>query len=337
MRPRAFLRTTEFLWQEGHTAHATEKEAREETLRMLEVYTDFAVNETAIPVIPGKKTEREKFAGAVDSFTIEAMMGNGWALQSGTTHYLGTNFARAFDTKFLDENNEQQYVHQTSWGVSTRLIGGVIMAHGDADGLRLPPRIAPVQVVIVPISKEDSRSRVMEACSAIGDGLRKRGVRVELDDRDGLSPGFKFNHWEVRGVPVRLEVGPRDLDSDQVVVSPRNRPGSEGKSSLGLLDLDDSVPRLLERIQAEMLQEATERRDARMYTVDSYEEFLEAFPSSPGFYTVWWDGGSEEEERLQAETMATVRCIPSDQPGGRGRCFMTGRDTGTKAIIARAY
>jgi prolyl-tRNA synthetase len=337
MRPRAFLRTTEFLWQEGHTAHATEKDAREETLRMLEVYTDFAVNDAAIPVIPGKKTEREKFAGAVDSFTIEAMMGNGWALQSGTTHYLGTNFARAFETRFLDENNEQQYVHQTSWGVSTRLIGGVIMAHGDADGLRLPPRIAPVQVVIVPISREDSRSRVLEACSAIGDGLRQRGVRVELDDRDGLSPGFKFNHWEVRGVPVRLEVGPRDLDSDQVVVSPRNRPGSEGKSPLGLRDLDDSVPRMLERIQAEMLQEATERRNARMYTVDTYEEFLEVFPSRPGFYTVWWDGSGEDEERLQAETKATVRCIPSDQPGGRGKCFMTGRDTGTKAIIARAY
>ncbi|MCK4672289.1 MAG: proline--tRNA ligase, partial [Candidatus Aegiribacteria sp.] len=199
MRPRAFLRTTEFLWQEGHTAHANEKEAREETLRMLGVYEDFARNVAAIPVIQGRKTEREKFAGSVASYTIEAMMGNGWALQSGTTHYLGTNFAKAFNTMYLDSSNEQKYVHQSSWGVSTRLIGGLIMVHGDENGLRLPPRLAPVQVVIVPILKDATREETMRTAERIASELKNRGIRVELDDREGMSPGFKFNYWEVRG------------------------------------------------------------------------------------------------------------------------------------------
>jgi prolyl-tRNA synthetase len=337
LRPRAFIRTTEFLWQEGHTAHASEEEAREETLRMLDVYTDFAVNDAAIPVIPGRKTEREKFAGAVDSYTIEAMMGNGWALQSGTTHYLGTNFAKVFDTKFLDENNEQQYVHQTSWGVSTRLIGGVIMAHGDENGLRLPPKIAPIQVVIIPIAKDDTRATVLEACASIRDELVSRNIRVELDEREGISPGFKFNHWEVRGVPLRIEIGPRDLEEGHATLSPRNRPGRDGKSTLGLADIATGIPVLLDRIQSEMLAEATAKRDSMMYTVDTYDDFRKVFEKQPGFYTVWWDGSTEDEELLQSETRATVRCIPMDQPGGTGRCFLTGRETGKKAIIARAY
>ncbi|OPL17826.1 MAG: proline--tRNA ligase [Candidatus Aegiribacteria sp. MLS_C] len=338
MRPRAFLRTTEFLWQEGHTAHATEEEAREETLRMLRIYADFAENVAAIPVIPGKKTEREKFAGAVDSYTIEAMMGNGWALQSGTSHYLGTNFARVFETTFLDSGNEQQYVHQTSWGVSTRLVGGVIMVHGDGNGLRLPPRLAPVQVVIIPIARdESSRARVLEAASALRESLKIRGVRTELDDSEGSSPGYKFNYWEVRGVPLRLEIGPRDLEEGQVTASPRNDPGREGKFSIPLASLPEDVPGILDRIQSEMLLEARRHMEENTHTVDTLAEFSESIAERPGFYSVWWDGGPEEEEELQRETKATVRCIPLDQPEGTGRCIMTGRKTGTRVILARAY
>jgi prolyl-tRNA synthetase len=338
MRPRAFLRTTEFLWQEGHTAHADEKEAREETLKMLQVYADFAENVAAIPVIRGRKTEREKFAGAVDSYTIEAMMSNGWALQSGTTHYLGTNFAKAFDTMYLDSNNEQQFVHQTSWGVSTRLVGGVIMVHGDENGLRLPPRLAPVQVVIVPIAREESaRAEVMLAVDTIATSLKDKGVRVEIDDREGLSPGFKFNYWEVRGVPLRLEIGPRDLEEGHVMVSPRNKPGRDGKFTISLDSLADRIPALLEEIQNEMFEEAARKRDARTYSVDTLEEFRKAIVDRPGFYEVWWDADSEDEAKLQQETKATVRCIPLEQPGGTGKCIMTGRDTDTRVILARAY
>ncbi len=338
MRPRAFLRTTEFLWQEGHTAHANEKEAREETLRMLNVYADFAENVAAIPVIPGRKTEREKFAGAVDSYTIEAMMGNGWALQSGTSHYLGTNFARVFDTMFLDSSNEQQFVHQTSWGVSTRLVGAVIMAHGDENGLRLPPLLAPVQVVIVPIARDDSaRAEVMTVVERIRDDLDKKGVRVEVDDREGMSPGFKFNYWEVRGVPLRLEIGPRDLKEGHVMASQRNRPGRDSKFTISLDSLLDSIPETLTRIQSEMFDEATRKQDSRTYTVENLDDFREAIVSKPGFYDVWWDGSTEDEARLQQETKATVRCIPLEQPGSSGKCFMTGRETNTRVIIARAY
>ena len=338
MRTRPFLRTTEFLWQEGHTAHATEEEAREETMRMLGVYQDFAREEAAIPVIAGLKTESEKFAGAVDTYAIEAMMRNGWALQSGTSHYLGTNFARAFDTKFLDSDNEQKYVHQTSWGVSTRLVGALIMAHGDDHGLRLPPNLAPVQTVIVPIFRsDDDRTRVMEKAEEIRGRLADAGVRVELDDTEGASPGFKFNHWEVRGVPLRLELGPRDLEEGHVMASPRNRPGREGKFTIPMEGLADRVVERLEAIQAEMLADATEYRDSRTYEIDSYDQLVQQLPQKPGFYRVWWDGGDEEELRMKEETKATVRCIPLDQPGGSGKCFITGRETDRKALVARAY
>ena len=338
MRPRAFLRTTEFLWQEGHTAHADEKEAREETLRMLNVYADFARNVAAIPVIPGRKTEREKFAGAVDSYTIEAMMGNGWALQSGTSHYLGTNFARVFETMYLDSSNEQQFVHQTSWGVSTRLVGAVIMAHGDENGLRLPPELAPVQVVIVPIARDETaRADVMTVVERIRDDLDKKGIRVEVDDREGMSPGFKFNHWEVRGVPLRLEIGPRDLEEGHVMASQRNRPGRDSKFTISLDSIVDSIPGILERIQSEMFEEAIQKRDSRTYTAENLDDFREAIVSKPGFYNVWWDGDTEDEARLQKETKATVRCIPLEQREGTGKCFMTGRETNTRVIIARAY
>lgn len=337
MRPRAFLRTTEFLWQEGHTAHANEEEAREETLRMLGVYEDFARNVAAIPVIPGKKTEREKFAGAVASYTIEAMMGNGWALQSGTSHYLGTNFAKAFNTMYLDSNNEQKYVHQSSWGVSTRLIGGLIMVHGDENGLRLPPRLAPVQAVIVPILKDASREETMGIAEKIASELKNSGIRVKLDDREGMSPGFKFNYWEVRGVPLRLEIGPRDIEEGFVMLSPRNNPGRDGKFKVPLDTVINELPGLLDKIQEEMLNEATAKLNERTYTVESFEEFSKAIKEQPGFYSVWWDGDTDDEIRLQQETKATVRCIPLDQPGGSGRCIMTGRETDVKVILARAY
>jgi len=338
MRPRAFLRTTEFLWQEGHTAHATEAEARAETMRMLGVYRDFAHENAAIPVIPGRKTDREKFAGAVETYSIEAMMGNGWALQSGTSHYLGTNFAKAFNTRYLDENNEQQFVHQSSWGVSTRLVGAVIMVHGDDSGLRLPPDLAPVQVVLVPIHKTDSeREQVMSAACRIRDELAGAGVRVRLDDRTTVSPGFKFNHWEVRGVPLRFELGPRDLASRVVTGSARNRPGRDAKFTIGFDSLLAETTAKLRTIQDELLDEARSRQDSMTWEAATYDEFKARFESESGFCQVWWNGSSEDEERLQQETKATIRCIPLDQEPGEGPCFMTGRKAVHRAIVARAY
>jgi prolyl-tRNA synthetase len=338
LRPRPFLRTTEFLWQEGHTAHASEEDAVQETMRMLEVYTDFMHNVAAIPVIPGKKTRKEKFAGAVDTYTIESMMGNGWALQGGTSHYLGTNFAKAFDTRFLDSENRRQFVHQTSWGVTTRLVGAVIMVHGDEHGLKLPPMLAPVQVVIVPIAKKDTeKTEVTETTNKLSDELKKHGIRVKVDNREGMSPGFKFNHWEVRGVPLRLELGPRDLAEGHVMASPRNKPGREGKFTIPMEGIADTVKTVLTNIQSEMLASALEFRNNHIYDVESYNEFKQRLPAQPGFYRVWWDGSSEDEARIQEETKATVRCIPLEQRPGSGICFLTGRKTSTTAIVARAY
>ncbi|MFO7627882.1 MAG: proline--tRNA ligase [Candidatus Fermentibacteraceae bacterium] len=335
LRPRAFLRTTEFLWQEGHTAHANEQEAREETMRMLAVYSDFMRDMAAIPVIPGVKTEKERFAGAVDTYTIEAMMGNGWALQGGTSHYLGTNFARVFETTFLDRDNQRQFVHQSSWGVSTRLVGAVIMAHGDGNGLRLPPRIAPVQVVIIPIGMQDPRAaQVIEACETITKELLSMGVRASVDSRDNMSPGFKFNHWEVRGVPLRIEIGPRDLDAGHATLAQRNR---KEKFTLPMAELTGKIPALLNEIHDQMLNEAIDFRESRTFDVETFDEFKRLIPDKPGFYRVWWDGSREDENRIQEETSATVRCIPLEQPGGEGSCFMTGRRTSTRAILARAY
>lgn len=335
MRTRLFLRTTEFLWQEGHTAHATREEATEETLRMLDVYTDFAVNEAAIPVIPGRKSEAEKFAGAVASYTIEAMMKDGKALQSGTSHFLGQNFAKAFEIKFLDENNEQQYAWTTSWGVSTRMVGAIVMTHGDDQGLILPPRLAPIQVVIVPIWRKDhERAAVLEAAQRIYETL-KPSFRCELDNREGVSPGWKFNDWEMRGVPLRLEIGPRDLANQQAMLARRDKPGREGKTVVSLETLPDTVGAMLGEVQASIYRQAVDFRDAHIVDVDHYEDIAEAVQT--GFARVWWAGNREDEARLKEETKATVRCIPLEQPGGSGHCVLTGRPTNEIAILGKAY
>lgn len=339
MRTRLFLRTTEFLWQEGHTAHATEQEAIEETIRMLGVYTDFAVNDAAIPVIQGRKSEREKFAGAIDSYTIEAMTGNGWALQSGTSHFMGQNFAKAFDIKFLNQANELDYAWTTSWGVSTRMVGSIIMAHGDDQGLILPPRLAPFQAVVVPIwRKEAERGTVVEYATRAADTLKAAGVRVKLDVRDELSAGFKFNDWEMRGVPLRIEIGPRDVEQNAVVFARRDLPGKEGKTFGVPLDgAAEATKDMLTTIQAAILQRATVFRDANTHTARNYDEFKQILEGRAGFIRVHWAGASEDEDRIKEETKATIRCFPFDNPEGEGICFYTGKRTDRVAVFARAY
>jgi prolyl-tRNA synthetase len=339
LRTRLFLRTAEFLWQEGHTAHATREEAEEETRRMLDVYADFAINEAAIPVIQGQKSDREKFAGAVATYAIEAMMGNGWALQSGTSHFLGENFARAFDIKFLDQNNEMQYAWTTSWGLSTRMVGAIIMAHGDDQGLMLPPRLAPHQVVIVPIYRTDAeKTAVMPLAHQVFQTLKAAGVRVKLDDRDEVSAGFKYNDWEMRGVPLRIEIGPRDVEKNAVVFARRDMPGKAGKTfGVPVAGLAAATQDMLTTIQAAMLQRATEFRDANTHTVKNYDEFKALIDGTGGFIRVHWAGSSEDEDRIKEETKATVRCYPFDAPEGEGECFYTGKRTSRIAIFARAY
>ena len=339
LRTRLFLRTTEFLWQEGHTAHATQQEAEEETRRMLGVYADFAINEAAIPVIQGKKSDREKFAGAVASYTIEAMMGNGWALQSGTSHFLGQNFGRAFDIKFLNQRNEMDYAWTTSWGLSTRMVGAIIMAHGDDQGLILPQRLAPHQVVIVPIwRKEAERAAVMALANQVSQTLKAAGVRVRLDDRDEVSAGFKFNDWEMRGAPLRIEIGPRDVEQNAVVFARRDILGKEGRTFGHPVEgLADGVRDMLATIQAAMLRRAAEFRDANTRSVKSYDEFKQVLEGPGGFIRVHWAGSGEDEDRIKEETKATIRCFPFDKPEGEGVCFYTGKRTEQVAIFARAY
>lgn len=335
LRTRLFLRTAEFLWQEGHTAHATREEAVEETLRMLGVYADFAIKEAAIPVLPGRKSESEKFAGAVTSYTIEAMMRDGKALQSGTSHFLGQNFARAFDIKFLDENNVQQLAWTTSWGLSTRMVGAIVMAHGDDQGLVLPPRLAPIQVVIVPIwRKEAERVAVLEAARALRQRLQ-RVCRVHLDDRDTASAGWKFNDWEMRGVPLRLELGPRDIINGTVMAARRDQPGREGKTLLSSAEIEMTVPGLLTTLQQAIYQKALAFRDSHIYDVRTYAELQEAVET--GFARAWWAGDREDEARIKEEARATIRCIPLEQPGGTGTCVYTGREAHEVALFGRAY
>jgi prolyl-tRNA synthetase len=339
LRTRPFLRTTEFLWQEGHTAHATEEEAVEETIRMLDVYADFAIRDAAIPVVRGRKSARERFAGAVDTYAIEAMMGNGWALQAGTSHYLGTNFAKGFDIQYVDRDNERKYCHTTSWGLSTRMVGAVIMAHGDDQGLRLPPVLAPTQAVIVPIwRKDEERVRVFEHAERVFAALRGAGVRAKFDTRDDVQPGYKFNDWEMRGVPVRVEIGPRDVEGDAVVLARRDRPGKEGKQfGVPAAAVGEAVIALLSDIQANLLESATAFRDENTRRPTSYDEFRQILDGEGGFLRVHWAGSDEDEDRIKDETKATIRCLPLETPEGEGVCFLTGKRTEQVAIFARAY
>ncbi len=336
LRTKLFLRTLEFYWQEGHTAHATAAEADERTRLMLDVYTDFAVNEAAVPVIPGMKSEMERFAGANETFTIEAMMGDGKALQSGTSHNLGQNFAKAFDIQYLDQNNELQYAWTTSWGLSTRFIGAIIMTHGDDNGLIFPPRLAPYQTVIVPIYKNDEeKTAVLSATNRIQQELTAAGIRVKVDDRENLTPGFKFNDWELRGVPSRIEIGPRDVEKNSVALARRDVPGREGKQFVSQEGLAQTVADLLVDIQQSLLDRATQFRDDNTHDVTNYEEFKTAVAT--GFARVWWAGDNADETRVKEETKATIRCFPLDQPGGSGTCFLTGKPAAKIAIFGRAY
>lgn len=335
MRTRLFLRTLEFYWQEGHTAHATKDEAVEETVRMLNVYTDFAVNEAAVPVIPGRKSETEKFAGASDSYTIEAMMGDTRALQAGTSHFLGQNFAKAFDIQYLDPANQLQHCWTTSWGLSTRFIGAIIMTHGDDQGLVLPPRLAPVQVVIVPIFRSDEeQAKVMPVAEAINKQLG--GFRVKLDARSEVTPGFKFNDWEMRGVPLRIEIGPKDIDNGVATIARRNLPGRAGKSTLPLGDgLAGQVQLVLDEIQAAMLEKARNFRDEHIHEPKDYNDLKNIVQD--GWALAYWCGRTDCEAKVKDETKATTRCMPLDQEESDGTCIVCGEPAKKKVYFARAY
>ncbi len=336
MRTKIFLRTSEFYWQEGHTAHATAEEAEARTRQMLDVYTDFAVNEAAVPVIPGEKSELERFAGADRTYTIEAMMQDGKALQSGTSHNLGQNFARAFDIEYLADDNTLKHCWTTSWGVSTRFVGAIIMTHGDDLGLVLPPRLAPYQVVVVPIyRKDEEREVVLTAVSHLKQTLIAAGIRVHVDNRDHLTPGFKFNDWELRGVPVRIEIGPRDVANNSVALARRDVPGREGKRFVSQDGLAQTVQQLLDDIQANLLARATKFRDDNTHDVTNYDEFQTAVQT--GFAKGWWAGSNDDEQRVKEETKATIRCFPLKQPGGGGTCFYTGKPADKVAIFGRSY
>lgn len=336
LRTRPFLRTAEFLWQEGHTAHATEAEAMEEARRMLDVYSDFCHEVLAVPVVKGIKSARERFAGADETFTIEAMMQNGWALQSGTSHFLGQNFAKAFDVTFQDAEGKRDFVWATSWGVSTRLIGALIMTHSDDAGLVLPPKAAPIQVVVIPVGKSEDLAAVSEAVAPMVAELRAAGLRVHVDGRDNMRPGAKYFEWERKGVPLRLEVGPRDLAKAQFFAKSRIDSQKFGVPFEGLVD---RVVGLMDEIQDALLQAAIERRESRTHVVDSREEFEAILKGETGFIRVPWGGDDEDEKRIADETKATIRCYPLQQaPLAEGTtCPLTGKEAWTWAIFARAY
>jgi prolyl-tRNA synthetase len=336
LRTKMFLRTLEFYWQEGHTAHATAEEAKEETRRMLDVYADFAINEAAVPVIRGVKSEAEKFAGAIQSTTIEAMMGDTRALQAGTSHFLGQNFAKAFDIQYLDANNELQYVWTTSWGLSTRFVGAIIMTHGDDMGLVLPPRLAPIQVVIVPIYRDDSqKSAVMPVVDSVWKELKEAGIRVKVDAREEVTPGFKFHDWEMRGVPLRLEIGPKDVEKGSVVLARRDILGKKGKSFAPRENIAHTVQEMLETVQAALLEKATAFRDSHIHEPKSYDDLKEIVKD--GWAYAWWCGDPACEARVKEDTKASTRCIPYDQEEGHGKCVVCGKDASQKVYFARAY
>ena len=347
LRTRLFLRTTEFQWQEGHTAHSTHEESREEVIRMLDVYRDFAHEIMAVPVIRGIKTDSERFAGAVETRCIEAYMQDGKALQSGTSHDLGQNFGKAFDVMFQNEKGEREYVWQTSWGVSTRLIGALIMSHSDDDGLVLPPKLAPIHVAIVPIfRKDDEKVRVLEAANRIADDLRADGLSVELDDRDGMKPGAKYYEWERKGVPIRVEIGPRDLDEESVMIKMRiselDERGRGKKEKLPMEGLGIAIGRKLDEFQTFLFDRAKKRMDDNTITVENWADFEAAFADDKNLKFVYahWDGTAETETAIKAATKATIRCLPTDGDGPAaepGKCVKTGEASNGLVLFAKNY
>jgi len=335
MRTRLFLRTTEFLWQEGHTAHATEQEAIDETVQMLNVYADFAENYMALPVIKGVKSANERFAGAVDTYCIEALMQDGKALQAGTSHFLGQNFAKAFDVKFTDKENKLDFVWATSWGVSTRLIGALVMAHSDNQGLVLPPKLAPIQVVIVPIFKgEEQKQLIDEKVTVLMQQLKAAGISVKYDDNDNNRPGWKFAEYEMKGVPVRIAIGARDLANNVVEVARRD---TKEKMSFSMDGLSDQIIALLDEIQLAIFNKAKSFRDNRIIPADTWDEFLKLLDEKPGFISAHWDGSSETEDKIKELAKATIRCIPLNNQLENGKCILTGKDSRQRVLFARAY
>jgi prolyl-tRNA synthetase len=334
MRTKLFLRTLEFYWQEGHTAHATPEECQEETLRMLDVYANFAIEDGAIPVVKGRKSQSEKFAGADNSFSIEAMMGDTKALQAGTSHNLGQNFAKAFDIQYSDKNNLLQYAWTTSWGLSTRMVGAVIMTHGDDQGLVLPPKLATYQVVIIPIYKNDEeKALVMPVVSQVEQELQS--FRLKTDSREEVTPGFKFNDWEMRGVPLRIEIGPKDVQKGTLAVSRRDVPGKAGKAFIEHAHLEAQVAEILQSIQASLFERALEFRRSHTFDPQDYSELKEVVDK--GWAYSWWCGDPECEARVKDETKATTRCIPLEQEPGQGTCIVCGKPATEKVIFGRAY
>jgi len=335
MRTRLFLRTAEFLWQEGHTAHATSAEAVAETEQMLNVYADFVENFMAVPVLKGVKSPNERFAGAVETYCIEALMQDGKALQAGTSHFLGQNFAKAFEVQFLSKENKLEYVWATSWGVSTRLIGALIMAHSDDNGLVLPPKLAPTQVVIIPIYRtEEQLAAITEKVNEIRKNLQAKGISVKYDSRDTYKPGWKFNEYEFKGVPVRLVIGPRDLESGTVEVSRRD---TLEKATYQLQDIETKVEHLLQSIQDNLFQKALDFRENMTTNADSWEEFNDLLDNKGGFILAHWDGTPETEQKIKEMTKATIRCIPLDSKPEKGNCILTGQPSERRVVFARAY
>lgn len=337
LRTRPFLRTAEFLWQEGHTAHATHDEAEAETLQMLDIYAEFAEEDAAIPVIKGEKSRMERFAGALRTYTIEAMMRDKRALQSGTSHNLGQNFAKAFDIRYVAENNVQEYCWTTSWGLSTRMVGAVVMTHGDDKGLRLPPKLAPYQVVIVPIyRKDEQKPLVMDTVARLERELQAAEIRVTVDRREGQSPGFKFNDWEMRGVPLRVEIGPKDVENNNAVLARRDVAGKAGKQFVSQDGIVDVISTLLCDIQKNLMEDARNFRDAHIQDASSYDE-LRQIVAEGEWASVWWNGSDADEQAVKDETGATLRCFPFEQSGNTGKCVFSGQNAQRRALFAKAY
>ncbi|HZK41194.1 MAG TPA: proline--tRNA ligase [Atribacterota bacterium] len=331
---RLFLRTTEFLWQEGHTAHKTEQEAEEETLKILnQVYRDYIEKDLAIPVIVGQKTEKEKFAGALHTYTLEALMADGKMLQAGTSHNLGQNFAKAFNIKYLDEDQKEKYVWQTSWGTTTRLIGALVMVHGDERGLKLPPKVAPVQVIIVPIMFDKTKKEVLEKAESI-QSILKKDFRVEVDTRDGYTPGWKFNEWEMRGVPLRLEIGPKDMAQGQVMLVRRD---TGEKMAVKEEKLAETVKELLDNIQENLFTRAKKFLEENIRETSDYNEFKKIIENQKGLIKTYWCGNKDCEDKIKEETKASIRCIPFEQEKDSGKCIYCGKESSTLVYFARAY